>query len=65
MNELDVSIILVNYKTPYMTKDAIESVISKSSCFSYEIIVVDNSCDEEEYSLLDSIIGSASSEVAI
>ena len=44
-----VSIIFVNYKTPKMTSEAILSVKEKTKDTSYEIIVVDNSCDEKEY----------------
>ena len=44
-----VSIIFVNYKTPKMTNDAILSVKEKTKATFYEIIVVDNSCDENEY----------------
>lgn len=48
MNNIDVSIIIVNYKTSNLVKDCIASVKEKSSLFTYEIIVVDNSVDEEE-----------------
>lgn len=44
-----VSVIFVNYKTPKMTSDAINSVKEKTKNVTYEIIVVDNSCDENEY----------------
>jgi glycosyltransferase family 2 len=39
---MDVSIILVNYKTERLLLAAIESVIEKSQGFFYEIIVADN-----------------------
>lgn len=43
---VDVSIILVNYKTPELTLSAIESVYQSISEYHYEIILVDNhSCD--------------------
>ncbi len=48
-NDIDVSIIFVNFKTAKMTKAAIESVISKSCGFSFEIIIVDNSESKEEW----------------
>lgn len=49
MNNPKVSVIFVNYKTPQMTADAINSVKEKTKDVTYEIIVVDNSCDENEY----------------
>lgn len=48
MNDIDVSIIIINYKTFNLVKDCIASVKERSSLFTYEIIVVDNSVDEEE-----------------
>ena len=52
---VDVSIIFVNYHGASLTKAAIESVIEKSSGFSYEIIVVDNSQSKEEIEALTRI----------
>lgn len=49
MDSLDVSIIFVNYKTSHLLKEALESVKEKSSGFSYEVIIVDNSQNEEEF----------------
>ena len=48
----DVSIILVNYKTSNLVFDVVKSIKEKSSGFSYEIIVVDNSISEAEYNAL-------------
>ena len=42
---MDVSIILVNYKTANLTLNAINSIIEKTKDIEYEIIVVDNSND--------------------
>lgn len=47
-----VSVIFVNYKTPQMTADAINSVKEKTKAVTYEIIVVDNSSDINEYNEL-------------
>ena len=52
MQQIDVSIILVNYKTSSLIGDVLASIKEKSSSFAYEIIVVDNSCDEEEWGKL-------------
>ncbi len=49
---MDVSIILTNYKTSHLAKDAINSIIGLSSGFSYEIIIVDNTNDPDEFSRL-------------
>lgn len=54
---MDVSIILINYKTAEMTNDAINSVIEKSKGFEYEIIVVDNSNDDSEFEKLKLVVG--------
>ncbi len=45
---IDVSIIFVNYKTSHLLRDVINSIKEKSSSFTYEIIIVDNSCDDDE-----------------
>lgn len=49
---VDVSVIFVNYFTCDLTCQAIGSVRERSRGFSYEIIVVDNSCDEAEFARL-------------
>lgn len=46
--EKEVSIIIVNYKTSSLVKKCVKSIIDKSNGFSYEIIIVDNSCDRAE-----------------
>lgn len=55
MNQIDVSIIYVNYKTAKLLEDSIKSVRKYSSGFSYEIIVVDNSCDDAENGKLEQL----------
>jgi GT2 family glycosyltransferase len=49
---VDVSVIVVNYRTKNQTKDCIDSVIKFTQKLSYEIIVVDNSCDKLEFDFL-------------
>ncbi len=39
---MQVSIIIVNYKTKELTKDAVQSVFDKTDGVEYEIIVIDN-----------------------
>lgn len=55
MDNVDVSIILVNYKTSELLTNALNSVIEKSAGFSYEAIVVDNSEDKEEFAKLENL----------
>ncbi len=43
---MDLSIIIVNYRTYDLTKQTIESVISKEHPFSYEIYLVDNASSD-------------------
>lgn len=44
---MDVSVVIVNYKTPQMVVDCINSVISRTDGISYEIIVVDNNSQDD------------------
>lgn len=46
MNNYDVSIIFVNYKTKDLTINAINSVIEKTEGINYEIFVVDNASND-------------------
>lgn len=51
-NNIDVSIVLVNYKTSLMCRDVVESIHNKTTGINYEIIIVDNSCDDMEFQQL-------------
>ena len=43
---MDLSIVIVNYRTYDLTKQTVKSVLDKDHPFSYEIVLVDNaSCD--------------------
>ena len=55
-SEVDVSVVFVNYFTCDLTVQAIGSVRERSRGFSYEIIVVDNSSDEAEFSRLTELL---------
>jgi GT2 family glycosyltransferase len=59
-DSIDVSIILINYKTHDLVKDCLDSIQAKSSGFSYEVIIVDNSNDEKEFEALKEIVSSYS-----
>lgn len=42
---IDLSIIIVNYKTPKLTKDCVDSVKKSKPRVSHEVIVIENSID--------------------
>ncbi|MDY2728205.1 MAG: glycosyltransferase family 2 protein [Candidatus Onthovivens sp.] len=46
---MDVSIIIVNYFTSNLVHDCLKSIEENSKDFSYEIIIIDNSANEEEF----------------
>lgn len=46
MEEIDVSIIIVNYNTKTLTKNCIDSIVSQTHGVSYEIILVDNASSD-------------------
>lgn len=46
VNNIDVSIIIVNYNTKEVTKKCIESIIDKTNEVNYEIILVDNASSD-------------------
>lgn len=47
MNKFDVSIVIINYKTPDLTRSAVDSIVQHSKNFTYEIIIINNSKDYE------------------
>ena len=47
-DNVEVSVIIVNFHTFFYTCSAVKSFIENARGFSYEIIIVDNSCDKEE-----------------
>lgn len=56
-NKIEVSIIILNYKTPKMCCDCIQSLREKSSGFSYEIIVIDNDSQDNSLEQIHEVIG--------
>lgn len=46
MNNIDVSIIIVNYNTLYMTRECIDSIYSFTKRASFEVILVDNNSND-------------------
>ena len=53
--KIDVSVIYVNYNTSHLLEESLKSFKQFSDGFSYEIIVVDNSCNETENLLLEKV----------
>lgn len=49
---MDLSIIIVNYKTPQLVIDCIDSVYAQTSSTSFEIIVVDNDSGDNSHELI-------------
>ena len=46
MNNIDLSIIIVNFNTKELLSDCIESICNKTEGLSFEIIVVDNASND-------------------
>ena len=49
---MDVSIIIVNYKTACLLANAVESIFDKTTGVDFEVIVVDNASGDNCGSLL-------------
>ena len=47
----DVSILLVNYKTPLMTINCVQSIINHTYSIKYEIIIIDNGSNDNSIEL--------------
>ena len=52
---MDVSIVIVNYKTPILLRDCVKSILDYSNGFDFEIIVVDNHSEDESKTLVTSM----------
>ena len=55
---MNVSIIIVNYKTPQLCISAIDSIFEKTKGLEYEIIVVDNDSRDGSVEKLEAMFGS-------
>lgn len=53
--KVDVSIVIVNYKTPILLKDCVQSIVSYTHHVDFEIIIVDNHSEDESEQLIKSI----------
>jgi GT2 family glycosyltransferase len=66
LNPIDLSIIIVNYKTRRLTLNAIASVCRSFTCYQYEILLVDNASEDgvldEAAARYPEVIGIANAE---
>lgn len=53
----DVSIIIINYKTPQLVIDCVNSIIEKTKDIDYEIIVVDNDSQDNSKEIIEKEVG--------
>ncbi len=49
---MDVSVIIVNYRTPQLTRECIDSIYEKTQGVEFEVIVVDNASGDNSCELL-------------
>ena len=54
---MDISVIIINYKTPQYVIDCITSLREKTKGITYEIIVVDNDSGDNSVSVLKETFG--------
>jgi len=65
MQNIDVSIIIVNFKTSELVFDCLRSINNFTNGIAFEVIVVDNSEDEKEFSKLLALRSSFSFSIKI
>lgn len=51
-NNIDISIIIVNYKTPQLLKECVTSIVEKTFDLKFEIVIVDNNSEDESEMLI-------------
>lgn len=51
-SNVDISIIIVNYKTPQLLLECVQSIVDKTKDVSYEIVIVDNNSEDESEMLI-------------
>lgn len=49
---VDISIIIVNYKTPQLLLECVQSIVDKTKDVSFEIVIVDNNSEDESEMLI-------------
>lgn len=55
MDSLDLSIVIINFNTPQLTKQCVDSIIKYCKGINYEIIVVDNASTDDSVKRLEKI----------
>ena len=53
----DVSIIIINYRTPQLVIDCVQSIIEKTKDINYEIIIVDNDSQDNSKKIIEEKLG--------
>lgn len=51
-SNVDISIIIVNYKTPQLLLECVRSIVDNTKDVSYEIVIVDNNSEDESEILI-------------
>ncbi len=54
---MDVSVIIVNYKTPQLVIDCVQSVAVQTHGINYEVIVVDNASKDDSIEVIKNALG--------
>lgn len=55
--KMDVSIIIINYRSPQMVIECVESVLKKTEGITYEIIIIDNGSGDNSETILKRQLG--------
>ena len=51
-SNVDISVIIVNYKTPQLLLECVRSIVDKTKDVSFEIVIVDNNSEDESEMLI-------------
>jgi GT2 family glycosyltransferase len=51
-SNVDISVIIVNYKTPQLLLECVQSIVDKTKDVSFEIVIVDNNSEDESEMLI-------------
>ena len=58
--DLDLAIIIVSYKTPYLACDAVRAVLDSRTDFSYHVYLIDNGSHDDSAAIWDAAFGGES-----
>ncbi|TMM53273.1 glycosyltransferase family 2 protein [Maribacter algarum] len=62
-NKSDVAIILINYNSSEYTQKCISSILDQTSALAYQIIVVDNASEKEDFERLSSFVATLPEDI--